>query len=52
MTQKKIAAIIDAALAAANGSRRDRLADASDVRAAVTDALKTGVGQLVLEGIV
>ena len=44
MTQKKIAATIAAALTAANGSRRDRLADQCDVRAAVTDALKTGVG--------
>ena len=44
MTQKQIAATIHAALTAANGSRRDRLADQCDVRAAVTDALKTGVG--------
>lgn len=44
MTQKKIAATITAALAAANGTRRDRLAEPCDVRAAVLDALKTGVG--------
>ena len=44
MTQKKIAATITAALAAANGTRRDRLAEPCDVRAAVTDALKVGVG--------
>jgi hypothetical protein len=44
MTQKQIAATIAAALTAANGSRRDRLADDSDIRAAVIDALKTGVG--------
>jgi len=44
MTQKQISATIDAALTAANGSRRDRLAEAWDVRAAVTTALKTGVG--------
>lgn len=45
-TQKAatIAATITAALTAANGSRRDRLADVSDVRAAVNDALKNGVG--------
>ena len=44
MTQKKIAETITAALMAANGSRRDRLAEVSDVRAAVHDALQTGVG--------
>jgi len=44
MTQKQIAATIHAALTAANGSRHDRLAEPYDVRAAVTDALKTGVG--------
>lgn len=44
MTQKQIAATITAALAAANGARRDRLADACDVRAVVHDALKVGVG--------
>jgi len=44
MTQKKIEETITAALKAENGSRRDRLADAWDVRAAVNDALQTGVG--------
>jgi hypothetical protein len=44
MTLKKITATIEAALTAANGSRRDRLADEWEVRAAVNDALKTGVG--------
>ena len=44
MTQKKIAATIQAALVAANGTRRDRLAEPGDVRSAVNDALKTGVG--------
>ena len=44
MTQKKIAATITAALTAANGTRRDRLAEPWDVRAAVNDALKNGVG--------
>ena len=44
MTQKKIAATITAALTAANGTRRDRIAEPCDVRAAVLDALKTGVG--------
>ena len=44
MTQKKIAATIHAALTAANGSRHDRLAEPCDVRAAVLDALKNGVG--------
>jgi len=44
MTQKQIAATIAAALTAANGSRRDRLADDSDIRSALHDALKTGVG--------
>ena len=44
MTQKKIAATIHAALTAANGSRRDRIAEPCDVRAAVTDALNNGVG--------
>lgn len=44
MTQKKIAATITAALAAANGTRHDRLAEACDVRAAVNDALNNGVG--------
>jgi hypothetical protein len=44
MKQKQIAATIAAALTAANASRRDRLADESDVRAAMITALKTGVG--------
>jgi len=44
MTLKKITATIEAALTAANGSRRDRLAEAWEVRAAVATALKTGVG--------
>lgn len=44
MTQKKIAATITAALRAANGSRRDRIAEPCDVRAAVFEALKNGVG--------
>lgn len=44
MTQKQIAATITAALAAENRSRRDRLAEVSDVRAAVHDALQHGVG--------
>lgn len=44
MTQKKIAATIQAALTAANGTRRDRLAEPCDVRAAVFEALKNGVG--------
>ena len=44
MTQKQISATIGGALTAANGSRRDRLADDSDIRSAVHDALKTGVG--------
>jgi hypothetical protein len=43
MTQKQITATIDAALKTANAFRRDRLADDSDVRAAVITALKTGV---------
>lgn len=44
MTLKKITATIDAAVTAANGPRRDRLAEAWEVRAAVATALKTGVG--------
>lgn len=44
MTQKKIAATITAALTAANGARHTRLAETWDVWAAVTDALKVGVG--------
>ena len=44
MTQKQIAATITAALAAANGTRRDRIAEPWEVRAAVLDALRTGVG--------
>jgi len=44
MTQKQITATIDAVLKTANGSRRERLADTADIRAAVYDALKTGVG--------
>jgi len=44
MTQKQITATINAALTAANGSRRDRLADDSDIRSALQDALETGVG--------
>jgi len=44
MTQKQISATITAALTAANGTRRDRLADESDIRSALHDALKTGVG--------
>jgi len=44
MTQKQIAATIAAALTAANGSRRERLADESDIRVAVHDALETGIG--------
>lgn len=44
MTQKKIAATITAALAAANGTRRDRIAEPWEVRAAINDALKNGVG--------
>ena len=44
MTQKKIAATIHAALTAANGTRRDRIAEPWEVRAAIKDALKTGVG--------
>lgn len=51
MTQKKIAAIIDAALTAANGARRDRIADPCDVRAAVLDALKNGVGYRAAETV-
>ena len=44
MTQKQIAATIDAALTAANGTRRDRIAETWEVRATVLEALKTGVG--------
>ena len=44
MTQKQIAATIHAALKSANGTRRDRLAETWEVRAAINDALKTGVG--------
>jgi hypothetical protein len=44
MTLKKITATIDAALTAANGSRRDRLAEAWNVRESVIDALENGVG--------
>lgn len=44
MTLKKITAAIQTALTAANGNRRDRLADEWEVRAAVNDALKVGVG--------
>ena len=44
MTQKQIAATITAALAAANGTRRERIAEQWDIRAAVLDALKVGVG--------
>lgn len=44
MTQKKIAATIHAALQSANGTRRDRLAETWEVRAAVNDAMKNGVG--------
>ena len=44
MTQKKIAATITAALRAANGDCRVRRAEPCDVRAAVLEALKNGVG--------
>ena len=44
MTLKKITATIGGALTAANGSRRERLADESDIRVAVHDALETGIG--------
>ena len=51
MTLKKITATIAAALTAANGTRRDRLAEAWDIRAAVNDALKTGVGHKMAQTV-
>ena len=51
MTRKQIAATITAALTAANGARRDRLAEAWDARAAVNDALKTGVGHKMAQTV-